>query len=321
MSSKTGVEIGDFPHQVSDKLELGNRGASLSELFGYSKEFEHQLYLEMQPDDFKITSLLYESENVDDFLKLMEHKNQNVNMFQHNLISSQQSYVTVQELAPTVTKIHEHNISLSHQEQEVDKQETNHLLPPPAIQTSHDKSHFQWSSELHSGVMGAIEQLGGFERPTPESILCVMNVKGLTLDHVKSHLQVPKYENDHLRPPPFAIEATDRIQWSPELHERFSGAIDLLGGPERATPSQIFHLMNVTKGLTLQHVKSHLQTYRKILDEITKAAFGTEEATRSASVFVDQGGPSKPRTAKRSKRKGKACIGTLAKKVREILNK
>ncbi|XP_065875483.1 uncharacterized protein [Euphorbia lathyris] len=189
MTSKTGVEIGDFPLQVSDKLELGNTGASLSELFGYSKEFEHQLYLEMQPDDFKITSLLYESENDDYFLQLMEYKNQNDNMFRHNLVPSQQSYVTVEELAPTANKIHEHNLFLSHQKHEVDKQETNHPLSPPAIQTSDDKSHLQWSYELHSGIMEAVELLGGFERATPESILRLMNVKGLTLDHVKSHLQ------------------------------------------------------------------------------------------------------------------------------------
>ncbi|URD74928.1 Myb-like DNA-binding domain [Musa troglodytarum] len=51
----------------------------------------------------------------------------------------------------------------------------------------------RWTSSLHSRFVHAIELLGGHERATPKSILELMDVKDLTLAHVKSHLQVFPY--------------------------------------------------------------------------------------------------------------------------------
>ncbi|XP_077230695.1 homeodomain-like superfamily protein isoform X2 [Tasmannia lanceolata] len=48
----------------------------------------------------------------------------------------------------------------------------------------------RWTSTLHNRFVHAVELLGGHERATPKSVLELMDVKDLTLAHVKSHLQM-----------------------------------------------------------------------------------------------------------------------------------
>lgn len=48
----------------------------------------------------------------------------------------------------------------------------------------------RWTPELHLRFLHAIERLGGQDRATPKLILELMNIKGLNIAHVKSHLQM-----------------------------------------------------------------------------------------------------------------------------------
>ncbi|CAN4078365.1 unnamed protein product [Withania somnifera] len=48
----------------------------------------------------------------------------------------------------------------------------------------------RWTHELHRSFVHSVERLGGEDRATPKMVLQLMDVKGLTISHVKSHLQM-----------------------------------------------------------------------------------------------------------------------------------
>ncbi|KAH0452564.1 hypothetical protein IEQ34_019863 [Dendrobium chrysotoxum] len=76
----------------------------------------------------------------------------------------------------------------------------SHERPPMCVQgdsglvlTTDPKPRLRWTVELHDRFVDAVAQLGGPDKATPKTIMRVMGVKGLTLYHLKSHLQVQKH--------------------------------------------------------------------------------------------------------------------------------
>ena len=72
-----------------------------------------------------------------------------------------------------------------------------------------------------------------------------------------------------------------RLVWTPQLHERFIKAVNTVG-VDRAMPKVLVSLMNVD-GLTSEHVKSHLQKYRRNLrrtraDQLAGIAASTDNS-------------------------------------------
>lgn len=82
------------------------------------------------------------------------------------------------------------------------------LSPKPSIGVSRNfssgvavsnKTRIRWTRDLHERFVESVNRLGGAEKATPKGILELMDHHGLTIFHVKSHLQkyrIAKYIPD-----------------------------------------------------------------------------------------------------------------------------
>ncbi|CAA6656991.1 unnamed protein product [Spirodela intermedia] len=90
------------------------------------------------------------------------------------------------------------------------------------------KPRLKWTQDLHDRFIEAVNQLGGADKATPKTIMKLMGIPGLTLYHLKSHLQ--KYrlsKNLHTQANSATCKNGEALQMQIEVQKRLHEQLEV----------------------------------------------------------------------------------------------
>ncbi|KAL0719583.1 hypothetical protein Bca4012_068907 [Brassica carinata] len=141
------------------------------------------------------------------------------------------------------------------------REERRSESPSGLVLTTDPKPRLRWTAELHERFVDAVTHLGGPDKATPKTIMRVMGVKGLTLYHLKSHLQKfrlgkqPHKEHSHGHS--INIRDTNRVSM-----------LDLQRNVVFTTPHIIGHNMNEIQTEVQRRIEEEVELERQVNQRI-----------------------------------------------------
>ncbi|CAL5338479.1 protein PHR1-LIKE 3-like isoform X1 [Camellia sinensis] len=182
------------------------------------------------------------------------------------------------------------NRTMGHQQQQhVQNQDTSLVLSSDA------KPRLKWTPELHRRFVDAVTQFGGADKATPKALMRMMSIPGLTLYHLKSHLQ--KYR----------LGKSQHSETYQEINQQDYEAdpgrdVDFNGEAGDETPNQINDSLQIAQALQVQmevqrklheqievqrHLQLRIEAQGKYLQSVLKKAQETLAEYNASSVGVE----------------------------------
>ncbi|KAL3333948.1 hypothetical protein AABB24_030624 [Solanum stoloniferum] len=166
--------------------------------------------------------------------------------------------------------------------------ETSAVVPASSTGSgSSSKQRMRWTPELHEAFVEAVNKLGGSERATPKGVLKLMKVEGLTIYHVKSHLQ--KYRTARYKP-----EASEGSSEKKESSIGDLSALDLKTGIEitealrlqMEVQKQLHEQLEIQRNLQLR-IEEQGRCLQMMFEKQCKSMPGIDLAKGSSSMAED----------------------------------